>query len=229
VFIGDSAVGKTVFVQHFIQHAPSITAYQMTNACEVSTKTLQFTPMNSVVVKKNYATEKGDRARGNNKSLITDYSVDVFCYDLGGQSLFASLQSSYLTSTNVCFFCFDITNRASFQSIPSQLSLLQHQNQPWFSKRLSTASKRSSESLADFSFAPILILIGLKSDLDEFRKVEAVEAEQFCKKNNFAQYLEWSCRSDSKNEQIEKLFFEIGEKFIQKYENIRKIITHQLE
>jgi GTPase SAR1 family protein len=206
----------------------------MTNGCEISTKSVQLTPANSAVVKKLYATEKAaqdplvsSNSRKNN--IISDYSIDLFCYDLGGQPIFGPSQAGFLSSSNVCFFCFDITNRASFQSIPAQFASLQQESKTLFSKKLSTASMRSAESLSDFSFAPILVLIGLKSDLDGCRAVEMVEAEQFCRKNNFYRYVEWNCKSAEKNEQIEKLFFELCEKFVVKYENLRKIITNQLE
>lgn len=66
--------------------------------------------------------------------LPQQHSVRFELYDVGGQSLAASMLGKYLFDADCIIFCYDVTNSASFESVVDWMSVV---------KRLRTNEKAS--------------------------------------------------------------------------------------
>lgn len=89
VFVGDSGVGKTSIIHHFI-HGTFLDKYKTTIGIDFKSKTL----------------------------YLSDSTIRLQIWDSAGQERFRSLIPSYIRDCQVCIVVYDITNRASFLNVP---------------------------------------------------------------------------------------------------------------
>ncbi|MHA1520863.1 MAG: Rab family GTPase [Promethearchaeota archaeon] len=87
---GDSGVGKTTIVEHFV-HDKFSADFKNTIGVNIMTKSLEF-PM-------------------------WDINVDFSIFDMGGQDIFKPVRNSYYTGARAGFLVFDVTRPDTFENI----------------------------------------------------------------------------------------------------------------
>ncbi|MFX1573003.1 MAG: Rab family GTPase [Promethearchaeota archaeon] len=117
--------------------------------------------------------------------------VKLQIWDFGGEERFRFLLSQYCKGANGAFFLYDITNQISLDHLPDWTQIVR-------------------ENAGDI---PIM-LIGSKSDLDEFRAVTRQNGILATKKYNLASFIELSSKT---GENVEKAFHEMTNFLFEKY------------
>ena len=104
------------------------------------------------------------------------YKIKLQLWDTAGQEKFRSISSSYYRGSDCIVLCYDITNRESFHSLSYWLDLI------------NTNAKDNV----------VIVIIGLKKDLDGNRMVSVKEAKQFSKQ--YGEYYEFSSKDQTAND-----------------------------
>merc|ERR1711907_723187 len=123
--------------------------------------------------------------------LINDSVVTMQIWDTAGQERFQSLGVAFYRGADSCVLVYDITAAKTFESLES-----------WRDEFLTQASPRDPNS---FPF----VVIGNKCDLQDKRKVQASNAQEWCASKNNMPFHECSA-STSTN--VEQAFQEIAHK-----------------
>ena len=85
-------------------------------------------------------------------------------WDIGGQSIFSKMISTYIYEANAVVFMYDITNHQSFEDL-----------EDWHSLVLKTFEGKE---------LPLMALMGNKIDLNHMQAVKSEEHDKFCEENN---------------------------------------------
>lgn len=117
--------------------------------------------------------------------------VKLQIWDFGGEERFRFLLSQYCKGANGAFFLYDITNQVSLDHLPDWTQIVR-------------------ENAGDI---PIM-LVGSKSDLDEFRAVPRDDGILTGKKYNLASFVELSSKT---GENVEETFRVMTEILFEKY------------
>ncbi len=117
--------------------------------------------------------------------------VKLQIWDFGGEERFRFLLSQYCKGANGAFFLYDITNQVSLDHLPDWTQIVR-------------------ENAGDI---PIM-LIGSKSDLDEFRAVPRDDGILAGNKYNLASFVELSSKT---GENVEETFRVMTEILFEKY------------
>lgn len=142
---------------------------------------------------------------------INTFILRMQIWDTAGQEKFDSITSTYYKSTDVAIFVYGIDNKESFNRIPGWIKELEDKN---------TNNKKEDEEDQKM----IKILIANKKDLENERKVNFDEGNDFSKNNGFNHFTEISCKeTDDKenNKEIEKILEIIGKEFFKIFESSR--------
>lgn len=110
--------------------------------------------------------------------VLEDEMVRLQIWDLSGQPAYLSIRSPYLKGSKGVLLCYDVTNRTSLENLATLIKAI--------------------KDLA--KWAPEIVLIGNKCDLEKFRVVSKEEGQEFAKKNDFL-FLETSAL-DSTNVEL---------------------------
>ncbi len=105
------------------------------------------------------------------------YDIHLLIYDLASEETFEDLFGPFSRGANGAIFVFDITRENTFDSIDDWVSRL---------------NKLTNSILNSTS-----ILIGNKSDLNDFREVEKAEGEEKCKSLTMIGYEEVSAKNST--------------------------------
>lgn len=116
-------------------------------------------------------------------TLVFKY-LTIQVWDCSGKSRFIPVVSNYFKGANVFVLCYDICNQSSFDSLVIQ----------WYR---TIVEKNEQTGMANV----MLVLVGLKSDLQQQRKVQLQEAIVFAEQNKMA-YIEVSAKNDSNCELV---------------------------
>ena len=120
--------------------------------------------------------------------IYTDTIDDKVCklqiWDTAGQERFRVITSSYYRGAHGIFLCFDLTDRGSFLN-------------------LGTWKKEISKYARD---SVMIILVGIKTDLESKRKVDFEQARELADSNAWT-YVELSSKMESPKELAAKIFF----------------------
>ncbi|KAL0205271.1 hypothetical protein P9112_000578 [Eukaryota sp. TZLM1-RC] len=120
---------------------------------------------------------------------INDSSISLKLYDSSGQDRYRSLTMSSFRQVQSVVFVFDVTSRASFESL-----------QTWITDAMNYCPE-------DF----IGVIVGNKTDLQQHRQVETIQAEKFAEQFNMA-YIETSAK---KNQRISEVFETIASQYLE--------------
>jgi Ras-related protein Rab-2A len=114
--------------------------------------------------------------------------VKIQIWDTAGQESFRSITRSYYRGSTVALLVFDLTRKESFKNITSWMN-----------------------DVKTYSNAPVMVLIGSKSDLDNLRQVSSLEASAFADKYGM-EYIETSAKTGSN---VDGVFSEAIKKVMQ--------------
>jgi len=121
---------------------------------------------------------------------INDEEIKVMIFDTAGQERFRSLASNYIRKANGILLVYDISDKNTFLNIEN-----------W----MTSIKEESSDTIP-------IILIGNKCDLDEQRKIQKEEGEQFANNNNL-KFFETSCKD---GDNVENCFIELTKQIIER-------------
>ena len=121
---------------------------------------------------------------------INDEEIKVMIFDTAGQERFRSLASNYIKKANGILLVYDISDKNTFLNIEN-----------W----MTNIKEESSDTIP-------IILIGNKCDLDEQRKIQKEEGEQFANNNNL-KFFETSCKD---GDNVENCFIELTKQIIER-------------
>ena len=121
---------------------------------------------------------------------INNEEIKVMIFDTAGQERFRSLASNYIKKANGILLVYDISDKNSFLNIEN-----------W----MANIKEESSDTVP-------IILIGNKCDLDEQRKIQKEEGEQFANNNNL-KFFETSCKD---GDNVENCFIELTKLIIER-------------
>ena len=121
---------------------------------------------------------------------INNEEIKVMIFDTAGQERFRSLASNYIKKANGILLVYDISDKNSFLNIEN-----------W----MTNIKEESSDTIP-------IILIGNKCDLDEQRKIQKEEGEQFANNNNL-KFFETSCKD---GDNVENCFIELTKQIIER-------------
>lgn len=117
--------------------------------------------------------------------------IEILLWDTAGQEKFQAISSAFYRDSIAVFLCFDYTNHTSFKDIPKWMELMM----PY---------------LPEYCH---IILVGLKNEEINLRKVSDFEARTFAKKHNMKFY----SVSSKTGENIEKMFMNTAESIFTDY------------
>ena len=121
---------------------------------------------------------------------INNEEIKVMIFDTAGQERFRSLASNYIKKANGILLVYDISDKNTFLNIEN-----------W----MTNIKEESSDTIP-------IILIGNKCDLDEQRKIQKEEGEQFANNNNL-KFFETSCKD---GDNVENCFIELTKQIIER-------------
>ena len=121
---------------------------------------------------------------------INNEEIKVMIFDTAGQERFRSLASNYIRKANGILLVYDISDKNTFLNIEN-----------W----MTSIKEESSDTIP-------IILIGNKCDLDEQRKIQKEEGEQFANNNNL-KFFETSCKD---GDNVENCFIELTKQIIER-------------
>ena len=121
---------------------------------------------------------------------INNEEIKVMIFDSAGQERFRSLASNYIKKANGILLVYDISDKNTFLNIEN-----------W----MTNIKEESSDTIP-------IILIGNKCDLDEQRKIQKEEGEQFANNNNL-KFFETSCKD---GDNVENCFIELTKQIIER-------------
>ena len=121
---------------------------------------------------------------------INNEEIKVMIFDTAGQERFRSLASNYIKKANGILLVYDISDKNTFLNIEN-----------W----MTNIKEESSDKIP-------IILIGNKCDLDEQRKIQKEEGEQFANNNNL-KFFETSCKD---GDNVENCFIELTKQIIER-------------
>ena len=121
---------------------------------------------------------------------INNEEIKVMIFDTAGQERFRSLASNYIRKANGILLVYDISDKNTFLNIEN-----------W----MTNIKEESSDTIP-------IILIGNKCDLDEQRKIQKEEGEQFANNNNL-KFFETSCKD---GDNVENCFIELTKQIIER-------------
>ena len=121
---------------------------------------------------------------------INNEEIKVMIFDTAGQERFRSLASNYIKKANGILLVYDISDKNTFLNIEN-----------W----MTSIKEESSDTIP-------IILIGNKCDLDEQRKIQKEEGEQFANNNNL-KFFETSCKD---GDNVENCFIELTKQIIER-------------
>lgn len=117
--------------------------------------------------------------------------VKLQIWDFGGEERFRFLLHQYCKGANAAFFLYDITNRLTLDHLPDWTQIIR-------------------EHAGDI---PIM-LVGSKSDLEQFRTISREEGIIAVKKYNLSSFLELSSKT---GQNVERAFDVITETLFERY------------
>ena len=121
---------------------------------------------------------------------INNEEIKVMIFDTAGQERFRSLASNYIKKASGILLVYDISDKNTFLNIEN-----------W----MTSIKEESSDTIP-------IILIGNKCDLDEQRKIQKEEGEQFANNNNL-KFFETSCKD---GDNVENCFIELTKQIIER-------------
>ena len=121
---------------------------------------------------------------------INNEEIKVMIFDTAGQERFRSLASNYIRKANGILLVYDISDKNTFLNIEN-----------W----MTNIKEESSDTIP-------IILIGNKCDLDDQRKIQKEEGEQFANNNNL-KFFETSCKD---GDNVENCFIELTKLIIER-------------
>ena len=104
--------------------------------------------------------------------MINDQIIKLQIWDTCGQEIYRSLISSFYRNSSLAFLVYSIDSYESFGNLKNWLNELKIHSNP------------------DIK----LFLIGNKIDLNEKRKIEESQGQEFAKENNFSYFMETSAK-----------------------------------
>lgn len=175
VIVGDESVGKTSLVRSFMSNqgmgmdgtSGSIRNqdYQMTAGVEWNVKQVP-------IMKNNDANMVEKTKRNMNMNANTNITVDLFLFDIGGQSIFnqRGLSTRFYKNCSYIICVFDVSSRKTLQSCDTWIQAVQ------------SASSQGQQEMAGI----ILIAnkVDLREDNDSIVEVDDEEGMQFAKERN---------------------------------------------
>src|SRR3569623_220855 len=108
--------------------------------------------------------------------MIDDKLVTLQIWDTAGQERFQSLGTAFYRGSDCCVKVYDITSSKSFESLDS-----------WKDEFLSQSNCKNPEN---FPF----VVLGIKVDKEEERKVPNARAAQWCRDNSNIPFFETSAK-----------------------------------
>ena len=120
------------------------------------------------------------------------YTIHLLIYDLASEETFEDLFGPFSKGASGAIFVFDLTRKNTLESIDDWASRL---------------NKLTTESIISSS-----ILIGNKSDLEDFREVQKTEGKEKASSLSMIEYEEVSAKN---NQYIEDVFLKITNKILQ--------------
>eukprot|EP00005_Dracoamoeba_jomungandri_P005523 CAMPEP_0174260734 /NCGR_PEP_ID=MMETSP0439-20130205/10405_1 /TAXON_ID=0 /ORGANISM="Stereomyxa ramosa, Strain Chinc5" /LENGTH=161 /DNA_ID=CAMNT_0015345047 /DNA_START=164 /DNA_END=646 /DNA_ORIENTATION=+ len=118
-------------------------------------------------------------------TLCDQSKMNLQLWDTAGQEQYRTITQSYYRGSHGVVLAYDITNKQSFTN-------LSH----WF-KEVSSYARKDIKC----------VLVGCKSDMDEYREVSTEEAKELADKRGFP-FFETSSKDD---ENVSEAFFCLGE------------------
>ena len=132
--------------------------------------------------------------------LIDGTVVTIKIIDTAGQERFRSQSKSFYGRVDACILVYDVTNRASFENCNNFISIIEEM------------CKKDI----------LVMLLGNKCDLENYREVTEEEGSKFSKLHGFLFY-EISCKENINVFQSFSKFFEICESKLEDYD--KSIVT----
>jgi GTPase SAR1 family protein len=184
VLLGDSGVGKTSVALRLVRQ--------------------EFHPFQEATIGASFLSQV--------IQLPGDVRVELKIWDTAGQERYQSLTPLYFRGAGAAILMYDICRQHSFQTLQRWVRELRNfgPNSPSSNSNNSTGGDTTEDRLEDsseLSASPVVLAVcGNKSDLDDHRTIDRLEAQQYAHSVG-AFYMETSARN---NENIEELFTEIA-------------------
>ena len=118
---------------------------------------------------------------------IDDKKITIQIWDFAGEDRFRFILPTYIIGASGCIFMYDLTRYETFRNFDEWLSVFNE------------GVKRAGEDIP-------LIIVGSKSDLEEYRTVPEEEVIEIVKKHDIKEHLECSSKT---GENVEEIFVKI--------------------